>query len=105
MKPKRGSKSGTAQKVAEWRQAARADLFAIVDYISEDNPDAALELMDEIEEKVAKLPAHPKLYRLGRVAGTREMVVRPNYIVIYAETPRDVLVLRVLHSAQQWPPA
>lgn len=104
MKPKRGSKSGTAQKVAEWRQAARADLFAIVDYISEDNPNAALELMDEIEEKVAKLPAHPKLYRPGRVAGTREMVVRPNYIVIYAETPRGVLVLRVLHSAQEWPP-
>ncbi len=25
----------------EWRETARADLLAIVDYISDDNPDAA----------------------------------------------------------------
>jgi plasmid stabilization system protein ParE len=25
----------------EWREAAHADLLAIVDYISDDNPDAA----------------------------------------------------------------
>jgi plasmid stabilization system protein ParE len=27
--------------VLEWRETARADLLAIVDYISDDNPDAA----------------------------------------------------------------
>jgi hypothetical protein len=31
------------------------------------------------------------------------MVVRPNYIVVYAETPGRVTVLRVLHAAQMWP--
>jgi toxin ParE1/3/4 len=31
------------------------------------------------------------------------MVVRPNYIVIYAEDDHTVVVLRVLHAAQQWP--
>lgn len=103
MKPKRGSKGGASQKVAEWREAARADLFTIVDYISLDNPDAALRLMEEIEDKVTKLAGRPKLYRTGRVAGTREMVVRPNYIVIYTEAPNGVLVLRVLHSARLWP--
>lgn len=103
MKPKRGSKGGASQKIVEWREAARADLFAIVDYISLDNPDAALRLTDEIKNKVAKLASRPKLYRAGRVAGTREMVVRPNYIVIYAEAPNGVLVLRVLHSARLWP--
>jgi toxin ParE1/3/4 len=103
MRPKRGSKDGASQKAVEWRDAARADLFAIVDYISEDNPDAALRLMDEIEAKVTKLANRPKLYRTGRVAGTREMVVTPNYVVVYAETANGVLVLRVLHSAQLWP--
>ncbi|TSD90130.1 type II toxin-antitoxin system RelE/ParE family toxin [Mycobacterium sp. KBS0706] len=88
----------------EWRQIARADLLAIVDYISDDNPDAAQRLKDEIEAKVADLPTHPKLYRHGRVAGTREMVVRRNYVVIYSEDARTVAVLRVLHAAQQWPP-
>jgi addiction module RelE/StbE family toxin len=90
--------------VLEWRETARADLLAIVDYISDDNPDAAQRLKDDIEAKAAKLPEHPKLYRAGRVPGTREMVVRSNYVVIYAEDARAVTVLRVLHAAQQWPP-
>lgn len=90
--------------VLEWREAARADLLAIVDYISDDNPDAAQRLKDEIEAKAAKLPEHPKLYRPGRVVGTREMIVRPNYLVIYTENARAVTILRVLHAAQQWPP-
>ena len=86
-----------------WTAAATADLLAIVDYISDDNPDAALALMDEIESKVARLPAHPQRCRAGRLAGTRELVVRPNYIVVYAETPAAVTVLRVLRAAQMWP--
>jgi toxin ParE1/3/4 len=91
--------------VLEWREAARADLLAIVDYISDDNPEAAQQLKDDIEAKVARLPEHPKLYWPGRVAGTREMVIRRNYVVIYAEDARAVSILRVLHAAQQWPPA
>ncbi len=71
----------------EWREAARADLLAIVDYISDDNPDAAQRLQDEIEAKVVRLAEHPKRCREGRVLGTREMVVRSNYVVIYAEMP------------------
>lgn len=89
----------------EWRETARADLLAIVDYISGDNPNAAQRLKDDIETKAAKLPEHPKLYRAGRVPGTREMVVRSNYLVVYTENARAVTVLRVLHAAQQWPPA
>lgn len=87
----------------EWRETARADLLAIVDYISDDNPDAAQRLKDDIETKATKLPEHPKLYRAGRVDGTREMVVRSNYVVIYVEDVRAVTILRVLHAAQQWP--
>lgn len=87
----------------EWNAFGVADLMAIVDYISDDNPDAALALMEEIQGKVAQLPMHPKRCRSGRVQGTRELVVRPNYIVIYAETPSVVTILRVLHAAQMWP--
>jgi toxin ParE1/3/4 len=90
--------------VLEWRQTARADLLSIVDYISDDNPDPAQRLKDDIEAKVANLPEHPKLYSAGRVHGTREMVVRSNYVVVYTEDTRSVTILRVLHAAQQWPP-
>ena len=87
----------------EWKATAIADLLAIVDYISDDNPDAAQTLKDEIEAKTSRLPDNPQLYRVGRVDGTREMVVRPNYIVIYVEDAVAVTILRVLHAAQQWP--
>lgn len=88
----------------KWSEAARADLLAIIDYISDDNPDAAQRLKDDIEAKAAKLPEHPRLYRSGRVEGTREMIVRANYIIVYTEDPLTVRILRVLHAAQQWPP-
>jgi addiction module RelE/StbE family toxin len=88
----------------EWTRAARADLLAIIDYISDDNPDAAQRFKDDIESRVAQLPAFPLMYRQGRLAGTREMVVRGNYVVVYAEGAALIRVLRVLHAARQWPP-
>jgi toxin ParE1/3/4 len=90
--------------VPEWRQAARNDLLAIVEYISDDSPAAAQALKDDIEAKVGALPEHPKIYRVGRGHGTREMVVRGNYLVIYSESKTTISTLRVLHGAQQWPP-
>ena len=87
----------------EWKAAAVADLVAIVDYISDDNPDAAQALKEDIEAKVLRLRENPDLYRVGRVAGTREMVVRSNYIVVYAGNSGSVTILRILHAAQQWP--
>lgn len=87
----------------EWKPRAVADLVAIVDYIADDNPEAAQALKEDIETKVSCLRDNPRLYRTGRVAGTREMVVRSNYIVVYAEDANTVTVLRVLHGAQLWP--
>ena len=87
----------------EWKPEAVADLLAIVEYISDDNPAAAQALKDEIADKVSHLPGNPRLYRAGRVQGTREMVVRSNYIVVYAEGGQAITVLRVLHAARRWP--
>lgn len=89
----------------EWLELARADLLAIVDYISDDNPDAAQRVKDDIEAKVEKLPDFPKLGRPGRIGGTRELVAWANYIVVYQEESFAVRILRVLHAAQQWPPS
>jgi toxin ParE1/3/4 len=69
----------------EWVATARADLLAIIDYISNENPDAAQRLKDDIELKTAKLPEFPRLYRQGRIEGTREIVVWSNFIVVYQE--------------------
>ena len=88
--------------VVEWRQTAIGDLIAILDDIADDNPDAAQRLKDAIDARTAELSKHPRLYRTGRVAGTREMVVHPNYVVVYAQTPEVISILRVLPAAQQW---
>jgi toxin ParE1/3/4 len=86
-----------------WRPQAEADRDYIIDYTARDNPVAALELGDKIETQVAQLPQYPKLYRAGRVKGTREMIVHPNYIVVYRIRPGEIQIVRVLHAAQQWP--
>ena len=92
-----------AKPAPEWRDAARRDLLSIVDFISDDNLEAALKLLGDIESKAEQLLQHPRLYKAGRVAGTREMLVRRNYVVVYEEKEERVTILRVLHSAQLWP--
>ena len=85
----------------EWSILALEDASGIVEYISEDNPDAALKLFHHIKDKVDRLPDHPKLYKPGREPGTREMVVTDNYIVVYRESEALITILRVLHAAQK----
>jgi addiction module RelE/StbE family toxin len=87
----------------EWRPLAEADLLDILDYIGQDNPDAALELAQKIHEKAEGLRARPALYRAGRVRGTREMIVHRNYIVFFKVNDEVVTILRVKHARQQWP--
>ncbi|WP_206611707.1 type II toxin-antitoxin system RelE/ParE family toxin [Acidithiobacillus sulfuriphilus] len=86
-----------------WRPMALEDREAIMDYIAQDNPAAAVELDDEFEAKAEQAREQPKLYRAGRMKGTREIVVRPNYMMVYRIEDDTVTVLRVLHAAQKWP--
>jgi len=87
----------------EWRQKAEEDLLALVAYIAQDNPDAAQALFDEVREKAAQASRHPTLYKAGRARGTREIVVRPNFVVVYRIAGDVLNVVRVLHARQQWP--
>ena len=64
---------------------------------------AAIAMGDMLMQKATQLDQHPKLGRAGRVTGTRELVVHPNYILIYRIVGESVEVLRVKHAAQKWP--
>ncbi|MFN5350632.1 MAG: type II toxin-antitoxin system RelE/ParE family toxin [Polaromonas sp.] len=86
-----------------WKPTAIADRKSITAYIAQDNPMAAIEMGDMLMQKAAQLDQHPKLGRTGRVTGTRELVVHPNYILIYRIVGESVEVLRVKHAAQKWP--
>ena len=60
----------------EWKATAIADLLAIIDYISDDNPDAAQVLKDEIEHKTSLLPERPQMGLANlflQIRGLREL--------------------------------
>ncbi|KOX66568.1 type II toxin-antitoxin system RelE/ParE family toxin [Pseudomonas sp. MS-1(2024)] len=88
--------------LVEWRPLARAQLSEILEYISDRNLVAASELYKNIEAAISALPQHPYLYRFGRVPGTREIVVHPNYLVVYRVTNR-IEIVTVLHARQEYP--
>ncbi|MDZ7804421.1 type II toxin-antitoxin system RelE/ParE family toxin [Thiohalophilus sp.] len=87
----------------EWLELARADLLSIVDYISDDNPDAAQHVKDDIEAKLKSCQTFRNRTPRQSRGGTRELVAWANYIIVYEEDAFTVRILRVLHAAQQWP--
>lgn len=84
-----------------WRAKAEEDLLGIVEHIAQDSIASAEKLADEIEAKAAQLSSFPALGRAGRKRGTRELVMHPNYIVIYRVLKQSVDILRVKHAALQ----
>lgn len=86
-----------------WRAAAREDLTEIIRYIAGRNPAAARRMRRLIEDAVRPLAEHPFLFRAGRVAGTRELVAHPNYIVVYRVTDDAIEIVSILHARQQYP--
>ena len=86
-----------------WRAKASIDLATIIAYIAERDDIAASKLQDDIERATSQLPRHPYLYRLGRVAGTREIVVRHNYVIVYRLLPHVIEIVSVLHTRQRYP--
>ena len=89
----------------KWSTSARADLRGIVRYIRDRNPAAAARIALAVEHTAELLPNHPFLYRRGRVPGTREAVVHPNYILVYRVTDDFVEIVAILHARRQYPPA
>lgn len=89
--------------LVKWHPQAREALWAILDYLSDRNHYAAEALQRTIEETTEALPQHPYLYRPGRVSGTREAVVHPNYLVIYRIAIDHIAIVDVLHARQEYP--
>ena len=86
-----------------WSRPAAADRREIRSWIAQDNPAAALRLDQRLSEAAQYLVDHPDLGRPGRLAGTRELVIHQNYILVYDLIGDLVRVLRILHAARQWP--
>lgn len=85
-----------------WHDDAVDDLENIIDFIEAHNPAAAQRLGSVIRDTAERLPNHPYMYRGGRIAGTREALITPNYVLVYRVT-EIIEVLAVIHTRQQYP--
>lgn len=87
-----------------WTTPASRDLEAIGDYIGQDNPVAAAKTIRRILDRTDQLTAHPEIGRVGRVSGTRELVISQTpFIIAYRVRAEQIEVLAVIHGARQWP--
>jgi toxin ParE1/3/4 len=87
-----------------WTEAARRDINAIWNFIEIRNPDAAEMVNSEILKAVEGLLQFPRRGRPGRVKSTRELlVIGSPYLIVYLYVETQIVILRILHGAQDWP--
>jgi toxin ParE1/3/4 len=87
-----------------WSEIALNDLDAIIFHVAAENVSAALRMDTDISRHVDLLSDFPWMGRVGRISGTRELVVsRKRCVVMYRLDEDVVRILRVVHGAQQWP--
>ena len=83
---------------------AYADVDAIYDYIAADNPAMAQKILNKIENMIDYLADHPQLGRIGKVIGTRELIVPDTpYIIAYKIDQQVIDILAIIHSKTRWP--
>lgn len=86
-----------------WTAEALADHDDIIGYIADRNPDAAERLKSAFDRYANQLLEFPLMHRSGRVDGTREAIVHPNFLLVYKVEPDAIVVTAVLHARQQYP--
>lgn len=88
-----------------WSPTARNKVKEILEYIADDNPDAALALIDLIEEKVNDLLKNPKSGKILAEINNdriREIVVHMHYGVVYEITDHTIEILTIRHYRQDF---
>lgn len=88
--------------IVKWQPTAVEDLEAIIDYIANHNTVAAYDLEDHILQSAEDFAEHPYKGRNGRRAGTRELLVHPNYWLVY-EVSDLIRITNVIHTSRLYP--
>jgi plasmid stabilization system protein ParE len=94
---------------ARFSPKAARDLDEISGYIATDNPEAAERVRQIILNTADFLAQHPELGRRIRKAAVRHLQIRwfvvpkfHNYLIFYQPFQKTIVVVRVLHVAQDW---
>jgi addiction module RelE/StbE family toxin len=87
-----------------WTTPAAQDLEDIALYIQRDSDAAAQAVAKALFDAANSLELLPSRGRVGRIPGTRELVV-PGlpYIVLYEVADTAVQILHIYHGARNWP--
>lgn len=88
-----------------WNAAARDDLWEVTGRIAAQDAALASVLNERIQSCAESLAAHPYGFPVGRIAGTREALVHPNYALTYRAGEDTVEILSIAHTRRRFPPA
>ena len=84
----------------DWTEVALADLLAINDYVGQDSPYYARQMVDEVFHAVGRLGEHPELgrrVREGERSNIRELLFQ-GFRIIYQVTTEGIEVLTLVHG-------
>ena len=88
-----------------WTKRALSQLRDAEDYIAQENPQAAKAVAQRLAAATHLLLTQPQMGRPGRIANTREWVVKNTpYFIAYSVRDNDLMILRVIHEKRHWPP-
>jgi plasmid stabilization system protein ParE len=87
-----------------WSPLALADRQVIFDFAVTGSPRRAVVWDERIAASVRRLRIFPNHGRVGRVSGTRELVVEATpLILVYRSGEAALRIERVLHGSRRWP--
>ena len=73
-------------------------------YVLQDNNNAAVQVVLQIQHEIAALADHPGIGRPGLIKGTKELVLtKLPHIIPYRVKNGVIEILRVYHQARKWP--
>lgn len=88
---------------------AEEDFTEHTDYIARDNPAAAIDFIEAVEQALSRLADMPEIgsarpFRHSRLEGIRMWPVPQfqNYLIFYRVRGEEIQVLRILHAAQDY---
>ena len=89
--------------MVRWTVPALRDLEESHAYFTERDPDAALRIARLLRAQADGLGTHPQIGHIGRIGGTRELVVSGSaFIIAYRLTETTVDMLTIRHGARRW---
>jgi plasmid stabilization system protein ParE len=87
-----------------WSDKAEQDRLTVWHDIAAENPQAAARIDQRFADAAASLTDLAQRGRIGRVAGTRELLPHETYRLVYQIDGDIVWILALIHTARMWPP-